>query len=86
MLLLRSVLEARRRVMLEVNVSAEALERRGGGSALPARAHGGAASRRCGLRGEGRRAPRQTCRSVIPEIKASGGTDIVVTRLSQIVP
>lgn len=84
-MLLRSVLEARQRVMLEVNVSPERLESVVG--ALPAMReptistlHGGtgyavkAAVRRDEL-------PR-----LIPQIKACGGTDIVVTRLEQIVP
>lgn len=84
-LLLRSVLEARARVMVEVNVSAELLE--AVISALPcmreptvASLHGGAGyAVKAAVR-------RDQLAQVIPEIKARGGTDIVVTRLAQIVP
>lgn len=84
-LLLRSVLEARQRVMVEVNVSAAQLENVIG--ALPcmreptvARLHGdsGYAVKAA--------VPKDDLPRVIPEIKARGGTDIVVTRLAQIVP
>jgi ATP phosphoribosyltransferase len=83
-LLLRSVLDARQRVMLEVNVSPELLEAICG--ALPcmreptiAPLHGGA--------GYAVKAavPRADLPLLIPRIKASGGTDIVVTSLSHIV-
>jgi len=84
-LLLRSVLESRRRVMLEVNVSADRLEavceylpcmREPTISTL----HGNA--------GYAVKAavPRDLLPQLIPEIKSRGGTDIVVTNLSQIVP
>jgi ATP phosphoribosyltransferase len=84
-LLLRSVLEARSRVMLELNVPAGALETIV--SALPcmreptvARLHGdaGYAVKAAVLRAD---LPR-----LIPELKRRGGTDLVVSALSQIVP
>lgn len=85
LLLLRSVLEARRRVMIEVNVSAEKLD--AVCSALPCmreptistlHGSGGYAVKAAVLRSE---LPK-----IIPEIKARGGTDVVVSALSQIVP
>jgi ATP phosphoribosyltransferase len=84
-LLLRSVLDARQRVMLEVNVAAEQLE--AVIAVLPsmreptmAPLHGdqGFALKAAVLRHE--------LPHIIPEIKARGGTDIVVTALAQIVP
>ena len=84
-LLFRSVLEARRRVMLEVNISAELLDQLvailpclraptvsplGKGDAFAVKVA----------------APRDTLASLIPEIKRRGGTDIVVTQMSQLVP
>lgn len=84
-MLVRSVLEARRRVMVEVNVSADRLE--GLVAVLPcmreptiAKLHGdtGYAVRAA--------VPRRDLPRVIPEIKRQGGTDIVVTELAQIVP
>ena len=84
-MLLQSVLEARRRVMLEVNVSAEALEALC--AALPCMReptisplHGNA--------GFAVKAavPRDELARIVPELKARGGTDIVVSALSQIVP
>jgi ATP phosphoribosyltransferase len=84
-MLLRSVLEARRRVMVEVNVSAEKLE--SVIEVLPcmreptiARLHGEA--------GYAVRAavPRKDLPGVIVEIKRRGGTDIVVTNLGQLIP
>lgn len=84
-LLLQSVLEARRRVMLEVNVSAESLEALC--RVLPcmreptiAKLHGesGYAVKAAVLRAE---LPR-----LIPLIKAQGGTDLVVSGIAQIVP
>jgi ATP phosphoribosyltransferase len=84
-LLLRSVLEARRRVMVEVNVSQDKLEsviqvlpcmREPTMSPL----HGGSgfAVKAAVL--------MEQLPIVIPEIKKRGGTDIVVTKLAQIVP
>jgi ATP phosphoribosyltransferase-like protein len=84
-MLLMSVLEARRRVMVEVNVAADKLE--AVIQVLPcmreptiARLHGEA--------GYAVRAavPRKDLPGVIVEIKRRGGTDIVVTSLSQLVP
>lgn len=83
--LVSSALEARRRVMVEVNVRPEALERVIKG--LPcmreptiAPLHGGAgfAVKAAVLRG--------SLAALLPDIKARGGTDIVVSQLSQIVP
>jgi len=84
-LLLGSVLEARRRVMLEVNVSEDKLAavievlpcmREPTMSPL----HGGT--------GYAVKAavPRAELPTIIPELKSRGGTDVVVTKLSQIVP
>lgn len=84
-MLLRSVVEARDRVMVEVNVTAVALE--AVVAALPcmreptiATLHGSA--------GFAVKAavPRDRLASLIPEIKARGGTDIVVSQLTQIIP
>ncbi len=83
--ILTSVLEARRRVMLEVNVSqadlqsvidilpclrSPTLSPLEGGKAFAVRVA----------------APRNRLAELIPEIKRRGGTDIVVTQLSQLVP
>lgn len=84
-MLLASVLEARQRVMVEVNVPAGKLEAVVG--ALPCMReptmsplHGG--------EGYAVKAavPRDQLPEVIPEIKRRGGTDVVVTKLVQIVP
>ncbi len=84
-LLLKSVLDARRRVMLEVNVSGELLE--SVVAALPCMReptisplHGNA--------GYAVKAavPRKDLPKIIVEVKARGGTDIVVSGLAQIVP
>ena len=84
-LLLRSVLDARHRVMVEINVPAERLEavieilpcmREPTMSPL----HGGAGySVKAAV-------PREDVPLVIPEVKRRGGTDVVVTELAQIVP
>ena len=84
-MLLRSVVEARRRVMVEVNVSAENLE--SVIAVLPCMREPTIAQ----LHGEGGYAvraavPRRDLPGVIVEIKRRGGTDIVVTNLSQLVP
>ena len=84
-LLLNSVLEARQRMMVEVNVPAERLD--DVIAALPcmreptmAPLHGGAGyAVKAAVR-------KEDLTRVIPEIKRLGGTDIVVTALSQIVP
>jgi ATP phosphoribosyltransferase len=84
-MLLSSVLEARRRVMLEVNASGECLERVV--AALPAMRRPTVSP----LFGNGSYAvkaaiPRDALARVIPAVKAAGGTDVVVSTLSQIVP
>jgi len=84
-MLLKSVLEARNRVMLEVNVSVGNLESLI--SVLPSMReptisplHGniGFAVKVAAL--------KSILPSLIPEIKKRGGTDIIITALSQIVP
>ncbi len=84
-LIMRSVIEARKRVMLEVNVEESKLEALiavlpclrsptlsplEGGKAFAVRVA----------------APRDQLAALIPKIKRRGGTDIVVTQLSQLVP
>ncbi len=83
-LLVRSVLEARARVIVEVNVSADRLE--DVIAVLPAMREPTISS----LHGQGGFAvksavPRDDLPRLILLIKARGGTDIVVTRTSQIV-
>jgi len=83
-LLVRSVLDARARVIVEVNVSAERLE--DVIAVLPAMREPTISS----LHGQGGFAvksavPRADLPRLILQIKARGGTDIVVTRTSQIV-
>ena len=84
-LVLRSVIEARSRVMLEVNVSAarlEALVR-----VLPAMREPTVSPLHAGAGYAVKAAVRRVdLPRIIPAIKASGGTDIVVTTFSQIVP
>jgi ATP phosphoribosyltransferase len=84
-LLINSVLEARRRVMLEVNASAACLDavvavlpsmRRA--TVAPLFGNGGYAVKAA--------VPRELLPQVIPAVKAAGGTDVVVSALSQIVP
>jgi ATP phosphoribosyltransferase len=84
-LLLSSVLEARQRVMLEVNASSDCLERVV--AELPAMRRPTVSP----LYGNGSYAvkaavPRDALSRVIPAVKAAGGTDVVVSTLSQIVP
>ena len=84
-MLLRSVLEARKRVMVEVNVAQGDLE--SVVQALPCMReptisplhHGAGYAVKAAV-------PRELLPTVIPEIKARGGTDIVVSALGQIVP
>jgi ATP phosphoribosyltransferase len=84
-LLVRSVLEARRRVMVEVNVTPDTLEavlavlpcmRRPTVAEL---AGGGGFAVKAAV-------PRSDLPTVIPKLKAAGGSDVVVTRIAQIVP
>ena len=83
--LIRSVLEARNRVMLEVNVSPELLDKVV--AVLPCMReptisplHGG------GGYAVQAAVPRDRLATLVPELKASGGTDVVVTTPTQIVP
>lgn len=84
-LLIRSVLEARRRVMVELNVAADRLD--AVCKVLPAMReptisplHGGAGyAVKVAVK-------KSELPDLIPEIKLHGGSDIVVTALSQIVP
>ncbi len=84
-LVLRSVLEARERAMVDLNVTAEALE--AVVATLPSmreptvsdlRSSGGFAVRAA--------VPRAELPRLVPALKASGATDIVVSRPEQIVP
>lgn len=85
LLLVNSVLEARRRVMLELNATAACLD--AVVAVLPSMRHATVAP----LFGNGGYAvkaavPRDCLPHVIPAVKAAGGTDVVVSALSQIVP
>ena len=84
-LLLQSVLNARRRVMVEINVTGEVLERVV--NALPCMREP-TISPLHGNQGFAIKvaAPRQDLPALITKIKALGGTDIVVSQLTQIVP
>jgi ATP phosphoribosyltransferase-like protein len=84
-LLLRSVLEARKRVMLEVNVGADKLE--GLVGILPCMREPTISPLHAGAGYAVKAAvPRADLARLIPEIKRVGGTDLVVSGLSQIVP
>jgi ATP phosphoribosyltransferase len=84
-LLVRSALEARRRVMLEVNVTEEAME--AVIAVLPCMREPTVSPLHAGAGYAVKAAvPRDQLAVIIPEIKARGGTDIVVTALSQIIP
>lgn len=84
-LLLRSVLDARKRVMVEVNIGADRLEALV--QILPcmreptvSRLHGDAGfAVKVAV-------PREQLPTLIPAVKAAGGTDIVVSALAQLVP
>lgn len=84
-LLLRAVLDARQRVMLEVNVTAERLE--AVCAVLPCMREP-TISPLHGQAGFAVKAavPRSQLAALVPAIKAHGGTDIVVSALAQIVP
>lgn len=84
-LLLRSVLAARRRVMVEVNAAADRLD--AVVALLPCMREVTVAPL-FGDAGYAVRAavPRESLPQIIPAVKAAGGTDVVVTTLSQIVP
>ncbi|MBU52526.1 MAG: ATP phosphoribosyltransferase [Deltaproteobacteria bacterium] len=84
-LILRAVLEARTRVMVEVNVEEGRLEQlvrelpcMREPTISPLHGHSGYAVKVAVLRSE--------LPSLIPNIRAHGGTDIVVTNINQIVP
>ena len=84
-LLVESVLEARRRVMIEVNASADNLERVV--SLLPCMREATVAP----LYGNGGFAikaavPRDRVADIVPAIKVAGGTDVAISALAQIVP
>ena len=84
-LLINSVLEARRRVMLEVNASAACLD--AVVAVLPAMRQA-TVSRLFGDTGYAVKSavPHELLPQLIPAVKAAGGTDVVVSTLSQIVP
>ena len=83
-LILSSVLEARKRVMLEVNVAQDLIENLI--KVLPCMREPTVSPLHGGLGYAVKAAvPREILPTLIPEIKERGGTDIVVTKLSQIV-
>jgi ATP phosphoribosyltransferase-like protein len=84
-LLVRSVLEARRRVMVEVNVLEKDLDQVL--AVLPCMRQP-TISALAGGEGFAVKAavPREQLPDVVPMLTARGGTDVVVTRLAQIVP
>ncbi len=84
-LLIESVLAARRRVMIEVNVDRDKLEEvvaflpcMREPTISPLRGEAGFAVKAAVPRGE--------LTAIVPELKARGGSDIVVTELAQIIP
>ena len=84
-LMVSAVLEARKRVMIEVNVSTEALP--GVIEVLPCMREPTVSPLRSSEGFAVKAAvPRNQLTSVIPQIKARGGTDIIVTTPEQIVP
>jgi ATP phosphoribosyltransferase len=84
-MLMKSVLEARRRVMVEVNVEADKLETLVG--ILPCMREPTISRLHHDLGYAVKVAvPRDDVPALIPRIKSAGGTDIVVSNLSQIVP
>lgn len=84
-LLLSAVLEARRRVMIEMNVTAGRLHELT--ASLPCLRSPTVSPLKGGEAFAVRvAAPRASLSSLIPEIKRRGGTDIVVSELAQLVP
>ncbi|MEC7947248.1 MAG: ATP phosphoribosyltransferase [Myxococcota bacterium] len=84
-LVLRSVLEARRRVMVEVNVSSADLEQVVG--ILPCMREPTVSALHASAGFAVKAAiPRERLPVVLPAVRAAGGTDIVVSALAQIVP
>jgi len=84
-LLIQSVLEARLRVMVEVNVAADRLDALL--EVLPCMRQP-TVSQLAGGAGYAVKAavPRQDLPTVVPRLKAAGGSDVVVTQIAQIVP
>ncbi len=84
-LLINSVLEARNRVMVEVNVTSETLD--AVLDVLPCMRQP-TISELAGGDGFAVKAavPRADLPTVIPKLKAAGGSDVVVTNLAQIIP
>ena len=84
-LILRAVLEARKRVMVEVNVPADRLDELI--AAMPCMREPTVSPLNAGQGFAVKAAvPRDVLARAIPEIKACGGTDIVVIEIAQIVP
>ena len=84
-LLINSVIEARSRVMIEVNVSSENLD--AVAEVLPAMKQPTISELRSGAGFVVKAAvPNKMLATLIPAIKQRGGTDIVVTKIAQIVP
>jgi ATP phosphoribosyltransferase len=84
-MLLESVLAARKRVMLEVNVTAESLA--GVVAVLPCMRQPTISTLHAGAGFAVKAAvPRELLPTLIPDIKARGGTDLVITPLAQVVP
>jgi ATP phosphoribosyltransferase len=83
-LLLRSVIEARKRVMVEMNVPADRLAELT--EILPVMKSPTVSPLKGGDFAVRIAAPRASLAGLIPEIKRRGGSDIVVSELSQLVP
>lgn len=84
-LLLRSVLDARQRVMLEVNVPADKLE--AVAQALPCMREPTVSQLHAGVGFAVKAAvPKRLLPELIPELKRRGGNDILVSSIAQIVP
>ena len=84
-LVLRSVLEARRRVMVEVNVAPPDLERVV--AILPCMREPTVSALHAAAGFAVKAAvPRDALPTVLPAVRAAGGTDIVVSSLAQLVP
>lgn len=87
-MLVRSVLEARKRVMLELNVPADRLE--AVIEVLPcmreptvSRLHSGGRETGYAVKAA---VPRATLATLIPALKARGGSDVVISPIAQVVP
>ena len=84
-MVLRAVLEARKRVMVEVNVPPDRLDDLI--KVMPCMREPTVSPLNAGLGYAVKAAvPREVLATAIPAIKACGGTDIVVTEIAQIVP